>query len=138
VLNLSADKAASLDERLRAENIAWLTTVSAEGQPQSSPVWFLWDDGEFLVYAQPRSWKVRNIRAHPQVSLNLNSDAGGGRVVTFEASARIAADEPPVHQGDAYLAKYRTGIASIGMTPEQMAASYSTALRITPTRVRVY
>ena len=26
----------------------------------------------------------------------------------------------------------------IGMSPEQMAAEYSTALRITPTRVRVY
>jgi hypothetical protein len=37
----------------------------------------------------------------------------------------------------AYLAKYREGIAGIGMSPEQMAAEYSAALRITPTRVRV-
>jgi hypothetical protein len=28
--------------------------------------------------------------------------------------------------------------AGIGMTPEQMGAEYSTALRITPARVRVY
>jgi len=138
VLDLSADAAAALDERLRAENIGWLTTVSPDGQPQSSPVWFLWDDGEFLIYAQPRSWKVRNIRTHPQVSLHLNSNDQGGRVVTFEASARIAADQPPVDQTAAYLAKYRAGIASIGTTPEGMAAGYSTALRLTATRVRVY
>ena len=98
----------------------------------------MWDDGEFLVYAQPRSPKVRNIRGHPAVSLHLNSDDGGGRVVTFEASARIAPEQPPVHQAAAYLAKYREGIAGLGMSPEQMAAEYSTALRITPTRVRVY
>ena len=138
MLNLTADAAAALDSRLRAGNIAWLTTVTADGQPQSSPVWFWWDGGEFLIYAQPRSWKVRNIRAHPQVSLNLNSSESGGRVVTFEATARIAGDEPPVHQATAYLAKYRDGIASIGMSPEQMATDYSIALRLTPTRVRVY
>ena len=59
-------------------------------------------------------------------------------MVTFEASASIAADQPPVDQADAYLAKYRAEIASIGTTPERMAADYSTALRLTPTRVRVF
>ena len=138
MLNLSLEASAALDERLRTEDIARITTVTADGQPQSSPVWFLWDDGEFLVYAEPRSPKVRNIRARPEVSLHLNSDDGGGRVVTFEAAVRIAAEQPPVHQAAAYLAKYREGIAGIGMSPEQMAAEYSTALRLTPTRVRVY
>ena len=108
------------------------------GQPQSSPVWFLWEEGEFLVYAQPHSWKVRNIRANPQVSLHLNSDEQGNRVVTFEGSARIAGGHPLGHEVPAYLAKYREGIAGIGMTPEQMGTEYATALRITPTRVRVY
>jgi PPOX class probable F420-dependent enzyme len=138
VLNLSAEASAALAERLRTENIAWITTVTPGGQPQSSPVWFLWEDGEFLVYAQPRSWKVRNIRANPKVSLHLNSDDEGGRVASFEGSARIAEGQPPVPEAAAYLAKYRQGIADIGTTPEQMAAEYATALRITPARVRVY
>jgi len=138
VLNLSAEASSALEDRLRAEYIAWITTVTPDGQPQSSPVWFLWDQGEFLVYAQPHSWKVRNIRAHSAVSLHLNSDTEGGRVVTFEGSACISSGPPPAHEAAAYLAKYREGIAGIGMTPEQMSAEYSTALRITPTRVRVY
>jgi PPOX class probable F420-dependent enzyme len=138
VLDLNAAAAAALDERLRAESVIWLTTVDAGGQPQSSPVWFLWDEGEFLVYAQPGSWKVRNIRAHSQVALNLNSTAGGGQVATFEGVARIAADQLPVAQTAAYLAKYGSGITSLGQTPEQMGADYSTALRITPTRVRAF
>jgi PPOX class probable F420-dependent enzyme len=138
VLNLSAEAAAALAERLRTESVAWVTTVTPGGQPQSSPVWFLWEEDEFLVYAQPHSRKVRNIRAHPQVSLHLNSDAEGGQVVTFEGLARIAEGSPPAHEVAAYLAKYRAGIAGIGMSPEQLGAEYSTALRITPTRVRVY
>jgi PPOX class probable F420-dependent enzyme len=138
VLDLSSEASVAVAERLRTESIAWITTVTPSGQPQSSPVWFLWTDDEFLVYAQPHSWKVRNIRANPRVSLHLNSDEEGGRVVIFEGSALITEEQPPVHEVAGYLTKYREGIADIGMTPEQMGAEYSTALRITPTRVRVY
>ena len=138
MLDLSEEASAALEERLRTENIAWITTVTADGQPQSSPVWFLWDEGEFLVYAQPHSWKVWNIGAHPDVSLHLNSDAKGGRVVTFEGSARIGERHSPGHQFAPYVAKYGDGVADFGMTWEQLGAEYSTALRITPSRVRVY
>ena len=138
MLNLSAEASAALAERLRTENVAWITTVTPAGQPQSSPVWFLWDGGTFVVYAQPDSWKVRNARTNPKVSLHLNSDEQGGGVVTFEGSAQVLDGHPQVHQVPAYLEKYRDGIASIGMSPEQMGAEYATALGITPTRVRVY
>ncbi len=138
MLNLSAAASATLVERLQADGIAWITTVSPDGQPQSSPVWFLWADGDFLVYAQPHSLKVRNIRSNPKVSLHLNSDESGGQIATFEGSARISEDQQPGHEDTAYLDKYREGIASIGMTPEQMGAEYATAIRVTPTRVRVY
>jgi PPOX class probable F420-dependent enzyme len=138
VLDLSAEESAAVTKRLRDESIAWITTVTPSGQPQSSPIWFWWDGQEFLVYAQPRSWKVRNVRANPKVSLHLNSDDQGGQVVTFEGTALIGDGHPLAHEAADYLAKYREGIASIGMTPEQMGAEYSVALRITPTRVRVY
>jgi PPOX class probable F420-dependent enzyme len=138
VLNLSGESEAAVVARLRTERVAWITTVTADGQPQSSPVWFLWEEGEFLVYAQPRSWKVRNIGVNPQVSLHLNSDDEGGQVVTFEGTARISEADPAAHEAADYLAKYREDIPGIGMTPEQMGAEYSTALRILPTRIRVY
>jgi PPOX class probable F420-dependent enzyme len=138
MLDLSETASAALAERLQTEGIVWITTVSPEGQPQSSPVWFLWADGDFLVYAQPLSLKVRNIRANSKVSLHLNSDEAGGQIATFEGSARISEDHPPGQEDGAYLDKYREGIVSIGMTPEQMGAEYATAIRITPTRVRVY
>jgi PPOX class probable F420-dependent enzyme len=138
VLNLTRESEAAVVARLRTERVAWITTVTAGGQPQSSPVWFLWEEGEFLVYAQPGSWKVRNIRADPQMSLHLNSDDEGGQVVTFEGTARISEADPAAHEAAAYLAKYREGIAGIDMTPQQFGAEYSIALRILPTRVRVY
>ena len=45
-----AKHAAAL-ERLATEKIGWLTTVDPDGQPQASPIWFLWDDGEVLLFS---------------------------------------------------------------------------------------
>jgi PPOX class probable F420-dependent enzyme len=138
VLNLSNEESDALAERLQTEQIAWITTVTADGQPQSSPVWFLWADDTFLVYAKPRSPKVRNIRVNPLVALHLNSDDHGGRIVTFEGTARVSDSRSLAHEDTAYLEKYRDGIAGLGVTPEQLGAEFSTAILITPARVRVY
>lgn len=59
MLNLSAEASAALDERLRTEDIAWITTVTADGQPQSSPVWFLWDDAEYSTALRITPTRVR-------------------------------------------------------------------------------
>ena len=68
--------------RLADATVIWLTTVSADGQPQTSPVWFLWQDDRFLVYSLADSPRVRNLRANPRVSLNLDGDGRGGAIVT--------------------------------------------------------
>jgi PPOX class probable F420-dependent enzyme len=138
VLNLTAEQSAVLISRLRTESVAWITTVTAAGQPQSSPVWFLWTDDKFLIYAQPQSWKVRNVQANQLVSVHLNSDDRGGRIVTFEGAAEIIDSRHLAHEDSAYLQKYRDGIEAIGLTPDQLGQEYSTAILITPTRVRVY
>jgi PPOX class probable F420-dependent enzyme len=59
------------NRRLREELIAWLTTVRSDGQPQSVPVWFLWDGERFLIYSQPDRQKLRNIDRDPRVGLHL-------------------------------------------------------------------
>ncbi len=66
------------DRRLREELIVWLTTVRADGQPQTSPVWFLWDGETFLIYSRPDAARLRNIAANRRVSLNLDGNGRGG------------------------------------------------------------
>ena len=42
-------------ERLRVEQVIWLTTTQADGTPQPNPVWFVWEDPDTLiVYNTPR------------------------------------------------------------------------------------
>jgi PPOX class probable F420-dependent enzyme len=124
-------------ERLASELIGWLTTINPDGQPQSSPIWFLWTDGELLVYSMKRAPRNDNVAERPLVAFNLATDPEGADVVTAEGVARYVADEPPASANAAYLEKYGGMLDEYGWTAEYFAAEYPVALRITPTRWRV-
>jgi PPOX class probable F420-dependent enzyme len=129
---------AYVEERLGDELVIWLTTVRSDGQPQTSPVWFVWDGEGFLIYSMPQSQKVPNIRGNPSVSLHVDGDGTGGGIVSFEGQAHVDEQAPLAHQFEPYAAKYRQVILGMGSEPEPFAKAYSTAIRVAPTRRRVY
>jgi PPOX class probable F420-dependent enzyme len=124
--------------RLQAEPIIGLTTVSPSGQPQSTPVWFLWDAGESLIYGARNGPKTRNIESNPRVSLHLEGNGRGGDNVIFEGTARIDPDGPRADAVPAYIEKYREFIDSYGWTPESFASDYPHAIRVSPARARIW
>ena len=138
MLDPSDQAQARAAERLRDEQVLWLTTIRADGQAQSSPVWFLWDGDTFLLYSQPDAQKVRNVAANPRVSLHLNDDGEGGDIVTLEGRATVEPDTPRADRVDGYLAKYQEAIDALGYEPGPFARTYSTAIRVRPTRVRAW
>ena len=85
--------------RLTDEKIIWLTTVRRNGQPQTSPVWFLFQDGEFLIYSLPGTARTANLEANPLVSLHLDGNGEGGDIVSIEGKARIDPAAPPSNRG---------------------------------------
>ncbi len=124
--------------RLRSDLIGWLTTVSPGGQPLPSPVWFLWEGGDILVYSLADTARVRNIEANPKVSLNLDGDGVGGEIVVVEGEARFDPDAPTAADHQPYLEKYRERFERYGWTPEWFAARYPLAIRIAPLRLRAW
>lgn len=130
------EKNARVASRLGEEPVVWLTTVRADGQPQSTPVWFLWDgDHELVMYSEPNKPKLRNIGSNPKVSLHFNDHAGSD-VVALEGAASIVGDVPPVSANHPYVEKYRELIADLGADPDSFAAMYSVAVRIRITNAR--
>ena len=138
MLDTTTEAGASAERRLRDEEVAWLTTVRSDGQPQSVPVWFLWDGETFLVYSQPEQQKLKNIGRNPRVGLHLNANARGGEVVRMEGTAEVVQDVPPANEVGEYLEKYRESISRIGFDPDGFARIYSVALRVTPDRWRIW
>ena len=125
-------------ERLATEPMGWLTTVRADGVPQSSPVWFVVHDGAIFVRSQSAAAKLRNVAAHPAVGFHLDGDGTGGDILTIEGSAEVLDDAPPGLR-DAYLAKYGQLIRDrLETTPEQLEAQFAATIRITPRRTRAW
>jgi PPOX class probable F420-dependent enzyme len=136
-LDPATDAGAHALERLATEKIAWLTTVDPDGQPYASAIWFLWLDGEILMYSGKRAPRNGNLADNPRVAFNLNTDPGGDDYVSMEGTARFESDAPPASVNPAYLDKYLAMIEGYGWTPSYFDAEYPHAVRITPRRWRI-
>lgn len=123
-------------DRLVREDVIWLTTIRDDGQPMPTPVWFLWNGRDFLIYSQPNQRKIKNIQRHPLVSLNLNTNEAGDDVIIIMGEAEISPGTPSALDNQPYLEKYRSGIQAIQMTPESFSQDFSTAIRVRPVSIR--
>lgn len=136
-LDLTDSTHVEVDRRFRDEIAIWLTTVSPQGQPRSTPVWFYWNGETFLFYSQPGRPKLANIAANPKVSLHLVGAADAEDAVTIEGTAAIDPSALPGDQIPEYIDRYLGLIERFGWTPASFAADYSVAVRVTPTRFRI-
>jgi PPOX class probable F420-dependent enzyme len=123
--------------QLATDQVAWLTTVLPDGQPQTTTIWFRWTGTEILVYSHRRAHRNANIEANPRVAFNLETDPDGDDYVIVEGLARFDLDGPPASADPDYVAKYGPRIRHNGWTVDWFASEYPFLLRITPTRWRI-
>ena len=122
-----------------AEPIGWLTTMNPDGQPQSSPIWFLWTERRGPRLLRQARAAQRERRASGRWSRSTSTPTPtGDEVVTMEGEARIdpedaAADRPTRPTSPST----RACSTSYGWTAEYFAGEYPVDPRITPTRWRV-
>ena len=134
--HLPDDRRAHVEGRLRANLMAWLTTVRPDGRPDSVPVWFLLTGDEtVLIYSQPGKVKLRNISRNPNVALGLDVTDIGRDIVRIAGTAAHVPGFPRADQVPEYVAKYTERIGAIFGTVSRFAEMYPEALIITPNRL---
>jgi PPOX class probable F420-dependent enzyme len=134
--SLSADRRARVEARLQTNLMAWLTTISPAGRPDSVPVWFLVrDDDSVLIYSQPGKAKLRNLAANPNVALGLDVTDIGRDIIRIEGTANHIPEHPRADHVPEYAAKYTERIGAIFGTIETFAGAFTEAILITPTRL---
>ena len=137
MIDESTDFGQRVAGHLTDDEVVWLTTVTAGGQPVPNPVWFWWDGAETIrIYTLPGSLRVRTLSANPKVSLNFRGTETGGDVVVLNGVASVLGEVEPAHEHVAYVEKYQRGLDSLELTPEQFAQQYSAAVDIRITKVR--
>jgi PPOX class probable F420-dependent enzyme len=133
-LDTTKERDAHIEQRLRTDEVIWLNTVRPDGRPHSVVVWFLWNDDSILIFSQPDKQKVLNLRSNPNVVLALDNTNNGADPITIEGTATLLPHGEVDTTLSAYTEKYAEGMKGINMTAEQMAQSFSQAIRITPKR----
>src|SRR5438132_13398745 len=134
MLDLTKERDAHIDQRLRSDPIIWLTTVRRDGRPHTVPVWFLWDSKTILILSQPDTQKIRNLRNNPNVTLALDGTNEGGDVIVVEGKAELLKEKSSELIQPGSFTKYDSSIEDMGQTPESLAQSFSQPIRITPTK----
>lgn len=126
----------AVEARLRANLMAWFTTVDAVGQPTSVPVWYLLrDDETVLIYSQAGKKKLRNLAANPRVAFGLDVTDIGRSNVRIEGDGYTATDVVTADKNQPYLAKYIERIGALFGTPQEFAALFTVPIVITPRRL---
>jgi PPOX class probable F420-dependent enzyme len=123
-----------VSDRLSSDNYGWLTTVAKSGQPVPRLVWFYFDGKDVSVYSEPNAAKVRHIKNHPRVSLNLDSDGNGAGIIVVGGIATVDAENSNPLEDEQYRAKYGEYAASLGFSEEFLAA-YNLRLKISIDKV---
>lgn len=97
---------------LTASQVATLATISPDGRPQLSAVWFLVEDGTFRISLNTRRQKVKNLRRNPACTLFILDLANPRRYLEVRGDAELAPDDDYVF-ADRLGAKYGADVRQI-------------------------
>ena len=115
---------------LQESNVAVLATVDPRGRAHAAPIWYLYEDGVFVMSTGRGSQKQRNMEANPEVTLVIDRRSLPYYYLTARGKAEIG---PALSQAD------RARIASRYLNEEQtrrylerMAGVDSVSIRLKP------
>jgi len=111
--------------------VATLATQRADGFPQLTEVWFLYDEGELRISLNTHRLKTRNLRARPQCSLLVLDLAAPDRYLEVRGRARLDPD-------DDYVFAARLAAKYGGIDLRTLDKPGETRVRVTIEPVNVY
>ena len=62
-------------ELLRSRAVAFVSTIGRRGEPQTTPLWFLWDGERVRISLVEGRQKLRNLRRDPRISVAIADPA---------------------------------------------------------------
>jgi len=77
------------EQFLREANVAVLASVDRRGRPHAAPIWYLYEDGVFIISTGRGSQKHRNVEANANVTLVVDRRTLPYYAVMAHGSAEI-------------------------------------------------
>src|SRR5688500_6932787 len=102
-----------------------MSTVGPTGRPHPIAVWFWWDGDSILIYSEPETRKIRDLRQNSAVALALETREEGEAVIFFEGEAELTAEPTTALMPEGFGEKYEHLFPGIDSSPAKMAAQFS-------------
>lgn len=105
-----------VDELLRSQRIAVVSSLGPRGWPHSMPLWYVPRDGEVWIWTYAKSQKVRNLERDPRATVLVETghDYGELRGVMFEAEAHLHREpETVLGFAEELTLRYAEGLDSV-------------------------
>ena len=106
VREVSTDIPAELAPVLESTAVAFVSTIGPNGEPQTTPLWFLWRDGALRFSLVGGRQKLRNLRRDPRASVVIVDPAEPTYYIELRGSVDLVAD-PDLELERAVAIKYR-------------------------------
>lgn len=117
---------AQIEAFLAAPRHALVATNRADGPPQLSPVWYIYEAGQMYISAGAGAVKVKNLRRDPRVTLCIDGGHPDARYVILQGTVTIL--EP----GDPRQEQMRWRIIQHYYEREEDARRYYESMRTFP------
>lgn len=129
-IDFTSDHGIRVLNELATQPVIWLTTLGSGNRPQPNLVWFVYNNGDLIVYSQPDAKRLEHMKQNPRVSLNFNSDPEGHQQSVLLGNIAEDSTLPAVIDNPDYLEKYEDRITTMGGTAKSFSEDYSVRLRI--------
>ncbi len=122
---------------LSGSNLARLAYIGLDEKPRVVPIWFLYQDGEFIMVTGPRAEKARAIEANPAVALTIDSSTPPYQVLLVQGDATIEPTDGMASEYPALAERYLGAGAEGYLGSMRGRVKEQRRIRVRPTSWRV-
>ncbi len=76
-------------ELLASKIPARLAYIATDGTPRVVPIWFHWNEKEFVIGTPPKAPKLKALAKNPKVALTIDDDTFPHKVLLVRGTARL-------------------------------------------------
>ena len=124
------------EQFLAQSHVAILATIGPGNRPHAMPVWYLYEDGTFIILTGRGSQKHRNIERHADVTIVVDRRDLPYYAVMVQGIATIGA--APSHELRLRMATRYLGATRAATYTARMSDADSVTIRVRPEKVVEY
>jgi len=117
---------------VRGRHFATLTTLHGDGSPHTTPIWYMYEDGKFIVNTSEGRVKLKNIRRDGRVVLVVHDEYS---YISLEGEARVALERDPLKDIESLAVRYQGRTEGEKAARDRYWKQKRVSIELTPKRV---